>query len=64
MIYATIKNDDLIATVPNVEIVLRRSLPMIVTSFVGERTFGNLNLLRASFAAVCYKNDCHEHRIR
>jgi len=37
--YAMIKNDDLISTVPNVETVLRMVLPMIVTNCTGERSF-------------------------
>jgi len=39
MIYARIKNDDLISTFPNVEIVLRMFLPMIVTNRTGQRSF-------------------------
>ena len=37
--YAMIKNDDLISTVPNVATVLRMVLPMIVTNCTGERSF-------------------------
>jgi len=39
MIYAMIKNDDLISTFPNVETVVRMVLPMIVTNCTGERSF-------------------------
>jgi len=39
MIYSMIKNDDLISTFPNVEIVSRMFLPMIVTNCTGECSF-------------------------
>jgi len=42
-IYAMIKNDDLISTFPNVEIVLRMFLPMIVTNCTVNVLFENLN---------------------
>jgi len=39
VIYAMINYDDLISTFPNVEIVLRMFLPMILTNCTSERSF-------------------------
>jgi len=45
-IYAMIKNEDLISTFQNIEIILRMFLPMIVTNCTSERSFWKLKWIK------------------